>query len=139
MEKDNKKTKKNKVVFNIVLLIMAYIFSTCLPNLFLIGTNAFKLDVFCYQLNGYQDRLTKDKDTAPYIKIKQSNRNVLYNDLFEQFYYSLDCGSVRQYMDNNCFIENENNNSINVSLFSQRTMKCQHKLRQTLRYSTGVM
>lgn len=108
--------------FHILLTIaFFFLFSFCSGILYTQTTN-FKLDNLAYQINNYNKHYYSNGTKRSFVKIKKNDNNQLYNDLFSQFYYSDDSGSVRQYMDNDCQVFSDDGIlDYRITLYSQST------------------
>lgn len=117
----NKSFLRNSKISILITIVCFLLFSFCSALLYAQTTN-YKIDHLAYNINDYNKHYYGNNTKRPFVKINKRDSHQLYNDLFSQFYYSDDSGSVRQYMDNDCvFFTDDGVINEKVTLYSQST------------------
>lgn len=117
----NKSFSRNNKISILITVVCFLLFSFCSALLYTQTTN-YKIDHLAYNINDYNKHYYGNNTKRPFVKINKRDSHQLYNDLFSQFYYSDDSGSVRQYMDNECvFFTDDGVINKKVTLYTQST------------------
>lgn len=122
MEKVNNFFKKhnNQNTYLLLFLFLFVIFSV-LQGVTLSFTTSFYLDKLAYDISNYNVEFQSAiNGKYPYLRIeKKVNDEKLFDDLYNEYYYDIDAKSIRQIVDNDVSLLNDE--TTNLTLHTQKS------------------